>query len=338
LVPVPRHAVERFGSAWTEPGNLVSNGPFRLQEWIPGEKVILTRNPDYFGTFRGNLSQVELIDEIPPLEQLAAYNANRVDLLNLEPETMQARYRFGEQYIQQENSGTLFLGFGPGESCFQNRWLRKALALAIDKGQIVNKCASGLYLPPSGGFLPHGFPGYSPGIGLPFNPEKARQLFAEAGYPDGKGLPLINLVTHNNRRFEKIALSLKQVWEQELGIRVRVTVMSSGEFMNNMQRSQLFLAGWIADYPDPDNFLRVAVRKYARTWRHAEYVRLINRAARITDPIERLNLYRQADQILMEEAAIVPLGYRIQHRLVKPWVRNFDNERTPMIDVIIEPH
>jgi oligopeptide transport system substrate-binding protein len=172
-----------------------------------------------------------------------------------------------------------------------------------------------------------------------FDPERARELLAQAGYPDGASFPEVDMLTPKFPLFPgKIAQALQSFWAQHLDIRVNWKVLDTSDFYNLNQQSALWITGWVADYPDPDTFMRVGVRAYARFWQHPDYDRLIEEATRTGDPAERLWLYRQADRILMEEAAIVPIVHLFRNQLVKPWVKTIEPGSWDARDIIIEPH
>lgn len=340
--PVPRHIVKRHGKAWAEPSHLVSNGPFRLDDWIPGERMTLVRNPHYFGGFPGNLAQVEITlrEAWSPVDELAAYRADQVDILLLQPETYHARHQYPEEYRQAESPTTYFLGFGSMQIPFADRRVRRVLSLAIDREDLARQTTPGYFAPATGGFVPAGVPGHSPGIGLPFDPERARMLLGEAGHPGGKGFPRVDLLTP--RAHLKQAKVLQGLWERHLGIKVNLDVREWGDFFRQQGQAALYLVGWGAYfYSDPDYFLRVGVHTVAEWWQHPGYEGLIQEAMRIRDQAERVRLYRQADRILIDEAPILPLLYRVDNYLVKPWVK------TPLpvylphaawTDVTLEPH
>jgi ABC-type oligopeptide transport system substrate-binding subunit/class 3 adenylate cyclase len=340
LVPVPRHIVERYGEAWIDPDNLVTNGPFRLKEWQSGDRITLVPNPVYFGHYQGNLRQVDLLSdaEVPAEDQLAAYRAGRLGILQLRPNILYARNEHAEEYQQIDIGSTSYLGFSLTESSFHDHRVRQAFAHSIDREYLANDQLNGINLPATGGFLPPGFPGHSPDIGLPYDPERARQLLTEAGYPDGKGFPPQELLIQDRVRDKITAQTLQRYWAQYLGIQIHLKMMVWGDFINHWRHTPLFLLGWSADYPDPDSFLRVGVRRVASFWQHVGYDQLISNAACITDQVERLSLYRQADRILMEEAAIVPTFYNVGHYLVKSWVKNYIPSELHFKNVIIEPH
>jgi oligopeptide transport system substrate-binding protein len=184
-------------------------------------------------------------------------------------------------------------------------------------------------------------PGHSPGIALPYDPDQARRLLAEAGYPGGRGFPVVNVLVSDFRAQE--CEHLVAQWRENLGVAVErdiIEVAISGQILERV-RPHLFFNGWAADYPDPDSFLRVCVQSTQPGWRNATYEQGVAEARRATDQEQRMRLYRQADQILVEEAALMPLTYSRVHLLVKPWVRKYPISVMRgwfWKDVILAPH
>ncbi|NIW48964.1 MAG: hypothetical protein GWN30_30635, partial [Gammaproteobacteria bacterium] len=121
LSPIPSHILKKYDDAWTQPENFITNGPFQLEEWAPGQCITLERSPSYFGNFKGNLSRVKIFQKkLSPADQLAAYQDGEIDILALQPETYQARFQHEEEYHKIDNATTLFLGFGKQETLFHD--------------------------------------------------------------------------------------------------------------------------------------------------------------------------------------------------------------------------
>ena len=343
--PVPRHVVKAHGDAWTEMGNIVTNGPFRLESWRGGESMVLVRNSQYHGRFTGNVQRVELSFLTDPFAQLELYEADGLDILDLlslpSLERDRARQRHAGEHVPTPRLHTLYVGFDVRRSPLDDPRVRRAFVLATDREALADVVMRGYVFPATGGFLPPGMPGHSAGIGLPYDPEQARQLLAEAGYPGGHGFPVVDSPTRPD--FVPYSEYLQAQWRENLRVEVMWEVMEQAMFFDRLQREppHIFLAGWEADYPDPDNFLRVAPVQSDTRWRNVAYDGLVEEARRLMDQRERMKRYRQADRILVEEAAIMPLYYGRRHLLMKPWVRKYPMSATGWRfwkDVIIEPH
>ena len=346
--PVPRHVVEAHGEAWTKVENIVTNGPFRLEAWQQGESMVLVRNPEYHGRFRGNVHRVELsllADWSARLELYETDGLDILDLLGFPPlEVDRARQRHAGEYVSTPWLRTTYVGFDVSRPPFDDVRVRRAFALAVDRATLANVVLRGYHFPATGGFVPPGMPGYSAGIGLPYDPEQARQLLAEAGYPGGRDFPVVEALTPPVAFGHEINEYLQAQWRENLEVETAGETVEWATFFDRRSRRALphiFLIGWSVDYPDPDSFLRASpIRRYTQ-WRNAAYDRLVEEARRVTDEEERMKLYGQADRILVEEAAIVPLTYLRAHLLVKPWVSKYPTPATGRRfwkDVIIEPH
>jgi len=335
--PVPKHIVAEYGDSWTNPENFVTNGPFTLESMVPGEPIILLRNPDYHGRFSGNLQRLELFLDSDHQDKLVEYKADGLDVLRIEPEIEHARHEHVGEYISGPSLYTSYLGFKLQRAPFDDPRVRQAFVMASNRQTLASVILEGCHAPASGGFVPPGLPGHSPDIGLPYDPETARQLLTQAGYPDGQDFPAVLLQAHEGNRV--MAKFLQEQWLNNLNVKVEIKVLDWALFLKNLDSTHLLLSRWIADYPDPDNFLRVALSRRIGNWDQT-YQNLVENARHITDQGERMKLYTQADQILVEKAAIMPLTYAKSHILVKPWVNKL--VKSPLDywsckDAIIEP-
>jgi oligopeptide transport system substrate-binding protein len=235
---------------------------------------------------------------------------------------------------------TLYLAFGVTRPPFDDPLVRQALASVIDREDLAQVTTGGYRLPATGGFVPPGMPGHLPGIALPYDPERGRQLLAEAGYPGGKGFPDVELLVPGGLQAQ--APYLQAQWWENLGIEIQWNLLDWEEFIEALRGStpQLIALGWMPDYPDPDSYLRVSVQLQT-AWRHEPYLALVEQARRVMDQEKRMVLYAQAEQILVEQMPILPLLYGREHLLVKPWVTQHPGSadgRTFWKDAIIEPH
>jgi ABC-type oligopeptide transport system substrate-binding subunit len=346
--PLPRHVVRTHGEVWAEPDNLVTNGPFRLQAWRPGESMVLERSRAYRGRCPGNLHLVELVfvDPTNKPRLLESYDADELDVVDITffPPALvdRARQRRANEYVVGPDLSTIYLGFNVRQLPLADQRVRRAFVLASDREALAHVAHMGQRFPALGGFVPHGMPGHSPGIGLPYQPEEARQLLAEAGHPGGGGFPALDCVALG---VSTTAVEwLREHWRETLGIETNWRILDWVTFverMNNEEPPDLWIWGWAADYPDPDNFLRVGFPWDLTGWRNSNYDRLVEKARRAMDQQERIRLYREADRILVQEAAIMPVFYMRRHNLVKPWVRKYPVSAitsSAWQDVVLEPH
>jgi oligopeptide transport system substrate-binding protein len=250
------------------------------------------------------------------------------------------RQEYAEEHVSFPALWVGYVGFDLSQPPFHDLRVRRAFALAIDRERFVQEVWKGLFTPASGGLLPPGMPGHSPGIGLPFDPARARELLAESGYPEGHRFPTVKGVGGHPREIE----NLQAQWRENLGVEVDwEMLLDLATAYKTLSRDPppLFWAAWTADYPDPDAFLRVLFLEPYWTWHNDTYDRLVEEARQPTDQEQRMALYRQADRILVEEVPLTPVMSLRQHLLVKPWVRKYVMSLMGEVfwkDVVIERH
>ncbi|MGD9049577.1 MAG: ABC transporter substrate-binding protein, partial [Anaerolineae bacterium] len=324
--PVPRHVVERHGEAWAEPDNIVTCGPFRLEAWQRGERMTLVRNPGYHGRFRGNLERVELLlSYLEPAASLEMYEADRLDVVDITDVRLgRTRQRHAGEYRRFPQLVTMYLQFDASRPPFDDVRVRRAFALATDREALVRAARPDCF-PATGGFVPPGMPGHLPEIGLIYDPSQARRLLAEAGYPGGQGFPVVECCARTDQA--DIGENLQAQWQENLELELRWESVPWQEILDRLGDAvpNLLIMGWAADYPDPDNFLRARVGHIQQQtgWRYEGYDRLMVRAQRSLDQGDRMELYGQAEQILVQQSPIVPIFHRSVRLLVKPRVSRF---------------
>jgi ABC-type transport system substrate-binding protein/class 3 adenylate cyclase len=218
LLPVPRHAVETHGAAWSEPEHIVTNGPFRLKAWQREDHLLLEKNPQYHGRFTGNAEQIHLKLGVDSQAQRQLYTAAQLDLVyNWFTDTSvidDLRHEHPEEYQHRPRFVTIYLIFDITKPPFNDRRVRQAFVAAIDRETLADVIYRGYDLAGTGGFVPPGMPGYSPDIGLVFDPVRARRLLAEAGYADNLPPREITCLTVPAR--ELLANYLQSQWQDNL--------------------------------------------------------------------------------------------------------------------------
>jgi len=344
--PVPRHVVQQFGETWSTAEHMVSNGPFRLQAWHRGVSMDLVRNARYHGRCSGNVQRVRL--EFEELQDAwGRFQAGELDVMDITfappDELIRMRQRFPGQHLAVPQLFTSYVGFVTTRQPFDNELVRRALVLATDREALADVVLQASRSPALGGFIPAGMPAHSPGIGLAYDPQRARDVLAEAGYAGGAGFPLVELMIQADPMSAVASDFLCAQWQENLGIEVAPQSLQFQRYVERMAKDppHAFIWGWAADYPDPDNFLRVCdIRGYTR-WQNPDYSALVQKAKQVLDQEERMRLYREADRTLIESAAVMPLAYLRAHFLVKPWVVKYPVSALRWFfwkDVIIKPH
>jgi len=346
---VPRHAVAKYAEAWSDAGNIVTNGPFRLLAREPGRLLVLERNAGYGGRFPGNVQRIEVrIRPEDPAQHLDAYERGELDATDMDPllppDLARARQKHAADYVSAPRLGVYFIGFDLTRPPFDDVRVRRAFVLSVDREFVTRRAQD--YVPPAtGGVIPPGMPGHSPGIALPHNPLAARALLAEAGYgaSDGLRFPRVQVWYPTYQAISDIVEHFVSQWQEQLGVHVSCESMEWELYLQRVDESMphLWFGAWGADYPDPDTFLRVGLASFRRGWPTQPYEEHLEAARRITDQPQRLQLYRQADRMVVEDAVVLPFAYGTHHCLVKPWVKRYPvfYIGAPLWkDVVIEPH
>jgi ABC-type oligopeptide transport system substrate-binding subunit/class 3 adenylate cyclase len=318
--PIPRHRVETFGDKWAEPRDLVVNGPFLVESWEPDEKIVLVRNPRYFGRSAGNVYRFEA--KRTTMEALgAAYESNEIDLLSVRSLAQKERQRLinshPKELVTYPNYGVSCLSFNVKRPPLDDVRIRRALGLAINKQKLMPGDVHWKY-PATGGFVPPGMPGHVTGIGTHYHPASAQELLAKAGFPNGKGFPVLTLIA-SEWIPSQLLEELVAFWSHHLGIIVshrRVPLSEKGSLIKD---SDIHVMNLFPSYPDPDDCLRTIYGVYS-DWESIRYLDLVNRARVTQDQSQRLDMYRRAELILCEEMPIIPLFYGQTTVLRKPWL------------------
>jgi len=325
---VPQHVIEREGQAWTEPGRIVTNGAFRLEssDVTSGVKFRFTRNPRYFGSFRGNIEQVTLSPYQNELDAYHAFIAGKLDKVEflippLRPEELKRCRELGQLRV----STIPFVDaiyFVTDRPPFDVPDLRRAFVLATDREKLARD--TGNQLPATGGYVPPGIAGHSPDLGLPYDPSEARRILASAGFPHGRGFPpvvlLLGLV--GLEKGDALVFShLQDMWKENLGVTIQKQVHDPEiPQFDDQQDFSLFFLGWLADFPDPASFLQANYVLGQSHWQNPEFDTLVEAGRRALELEQRMELYRNADRILMQDAVVLPLFYGQLCELTHPWV------------------
>lgn len=322
--PERQDIVEKFDTRWTEPGHIVTNGPFRLTSWKHENEIELSANPNYF---RGKpaIERVSMFMINEKSTAVAMYEQSNLDFIDEShsiPTLDKPRLSKMPGYKVVPQLRGEYYGFAVDRKPFDNVKLRKAFSMAIDRS-VFPKILQGRAVAGTS-WIPPGMPAHNPEIGLKFNPTEARRLLSEAGYPDGKGLPQIVLGYNTQEDNKLVAEAVQSMWQKNLGVVVRLENQEWKVFLKKLQTDPfpVFRSGWGADYPDPDNFMKLFFSNSGNNngrWKNSHYDQLLELAARETDDKKRARIYDDAQRLLTEaDVAIVPLYSVAEATLLSP--------------------
>jgi oligopeptide transport system substrate-binding protein len=326
LAVVPRQAIEKHGDRWLMERPLPVSGAYQLEFWRIHDRIRVRKNPLYWDAAN---TQNELVDFLPVEAATTALNLYEtgiadiiwdkglippelLDLLTQRPDC----HRFA--YL-----GTYFFRFNLTRPPFNDLRVRQALALAIDKQRIVEKITRGGEKT-AAHFTPPGLPNYEPPAGLGYDPARARQLLAEAGFPNGAGFPSFEYLFNSNKLHEQIAVELQQMWRKELGVRMELRQTEWKVYLAALTALEFDVcrSGWIGDYVDPNTFLDMFMSNNGNNrtgWKNERYDQLVRDANQLTDVSRRMKLLQEAERLLvLEELPIVPLYFYAGINLFDP--------------------
>lgn len=308
LLPVPLHAIEKHGDDWIKPGKLVGNGAYVLESWRINDRIRLRKNPRYWNA--ANVA-LETIDILPVSKGNTAFNlyaSGQADLMmdkGLVPPALLAEIKKRDDFHAAPFLGTYFLRFNCQRGPFTDARVRRAFSLAVDKRAIVDRITRAGELP-ADSFVPPGAGGYEPPSGAGRDVREARRLLVEAGYPDGKGFPMVTYLYSEGELNEAIAIELQSMWRRELGVNVQLLRQEWKVYLRSLSTLDYDIArsSWVGDYPDPNTFLDMFVTGGGNNrtgWSDPAYDKLIAKAGAETDRAKRFDLLRAAEQILVNE-------------------------------------
>jgi oligopeptide transport system substrate-binding protein len=314
-----------YDGEWTHPPYLVTNGPYQLTEWKFKQYLLYTPNPHYWD--RANVKCDELYIKAISEDRsaLLAFQTGTIDALSYVPQS------FGDDLLASQDPeikksvhfrpvfGSYYYIFNCTKPPLDDKRVRKALSLAVDRQKIVtevtrlNQRPIGLFVPPDS------IPGYVSPPELPYDVELAKKLLADAGYPGGKGLRAIEIVYNSDASgHAKVAQAIAQMWQQKLGVNTIFRALERGSFANNRKERvngkptfDVSRAGWYGDYTDPTTWLDLLRKDDGNNdglYANPDYEAILNKAAAEPDPAKRFALLKDAEQmVVQEELPILPL-------------------------------
>jgi oligopeptide transport system substrate-binding protein len=343
FVPVPRAVVERFGggaatgTAWTRPGNLVGNGPFVLATWQPNQVLVVTRNPRYWDRGRVRLREVRFYPTDNVEAEERSFRAGQLHVTYRLPISKLAAYRNrGDRQLHLTlQLDSLYLVCNVAKPPLNDVRVRRALALAIDRERIVPAVGRGA-LSPAHSLTRPGTAGYTPAALVDFDPLLARRLLAEAGFPDGRGFPVVRLQLGAGSN-TALAEALQAGWRESLGVRVAIETQEQKTFFDALRvgNFQLGLMAFFYGVNAPETMLMVAQSgsNWNNTgWKSAAFDQAYRQANFAADEAARRASFDRMEGILHDEAPLIPIAFVNQPHLVSPMVRGWRDNAFYAID------
>ena len=334
--PVPTHTIQKFGelesrfNQWTRAGNMVGNGAFKLKEWKFKDFIEVDRNTHYWDAANVKLNGVRFVvvpdlateerlfrngrlhvTETLGIDRIPFYKKNFPDIVRINP------------YL-----GVYFYRINVTKDGFKDVRVRQALNFALDRDTLVNKTLNGAHTPAIG-FTPPMQAPYPLPRPLKYDPDKARKLLAEAGYPGGKGFPKFSLHVNDIETHVLIAQVMQDMWKRELGLDVGVRTESTNVFYDTQIRMdyEVSRAGWIADFIEPITFLDLWTTGNQNNntgWSNPKFDQLIKDSYTATDPAARGKIMEEAENIFLSDLPVVPIYWYNRQVLVHPAVKGWE--------------
>ena len=329
--PVQQATVEANGDAWcTEPDTFICNGPYMITEWTPSERIVLSKNPYYVGGWDSSKIVSDTITLLlleDSSASYAAYNSGEAQLVKDVPTDeipSLTRAEDGGDFYLDEIMGTYYISLNDQEEPFTDVRVRKALSLAIDRDYVANTIMQGIYTPATAlvgpgivdneGYFMDNANGGEPYIGDDYeaNLEEAKQLMAEAGYPDGEGFPTITYSANDAGYHIPVAEYLQQAWG-ELGITMNIDKVEWSSFIPMRRAGDYDISrnGWSMDYNDPSNMLELFTTNNGNNdgkYANPAFDQVIE-DSRVADKAAHFEKLHEAEDILMNDAACIPVAY-----------------------------
>jgi oligopeptide transport system substrate-binding protein len=303
-----------------------------MAEWRLNERIILEANDRYH---LGAPSVQRVLYNLAGGSSLTQYENGEVDVSGISVNDIErvqsARDPLSQEYVTGPNLSISYIGFNTRQPPFDDPLVRQAFAQAIDREQIARVVLRNM-APVANSIMMPGLPGYNADATLPtFDPEAARQLLADSKYGSAEGLGDITFTEIGGGATVGFnTQAIVEMWRTNLGVEVGLAQSESASFFDDLDRGrlQMFAIGWIMDYPDPEDIIDLLFYSTSRQnntyYSNEEFDSLVEEARTETDVTRRLQLYQEAEAILLEDMPWIPLYFGQDHFVVKPHVKNFD--------------
>ncbi len=336
--PIRLDVIKKYKELWTEPQNIVTLGPYKMIHWHHDSRMVLQRNENYWGK-KPAIKFIVFYMIGKPSTALRMFERGKIDFIRDLPSAEIPRLSQKPEFEFLPGLRLYYYGFKVNKPPFNDARVRQAFAQAIDRKQIVKVLGGGQM--PLKSWVPTGMFGYDEEVGLEFNLEKSKSLLKEAGWGDPKKWPNIVLGFNTEEKHRQVAENVQAQIKTNLGIEIELKNEEWKTFLNGLRSESaynLFRLGWVADYGDPHNFMAImtSFSENNRTgWESKTYDQLVALGLKETDSKKRLQIYRKAQKILVEEEMpVIPILSDVNQLLVSRRIQNFHNNVLDMYHFI----
>ena len=343
--PVDKKVVETNKDWNLKAETFVSNGPFKMKSWAHNDKIVLVKNENYWDANSVKLSELTLSLIEDRKAAVTAYEAGQIDGVDngVPADDVERLVKSGDLKVEPQ-IGTYYYRFNVTKKPYDDPRVRQALAMAIDRKKIVDTVHQ-TGEKSAFAFTPYGINDADPSkqfrdVGGDYFKEdlaKAKQLLADAGFPDGKGFPEIKILFNSDPNHEKIATIIQDMWSKNLGVKSSLRPEEWKVYQESEQKLNYDVAraAWIGDYLDPMTFLDMFVKDGGNNqtgWANPQYDALIAGAKKNADPKARMQQLHDAEKILMTEMPIMPINFYLSKYTAKPYVKGVIHSPLGMVD------
>jgi oligopeptide transport system substrate-binding protein len=321
--------MDQRATGWTRAGNFVGNGPFRLVEWRSGRPIVAERNPHYWDAPNVRLNAIHFHGIESPDTEERAFRSGQIHATKNVPPSRIDHYKNNHPEVLRSEPylGIYYFRLNVTHPALQDLRVRQALSLAIDREALIRTVMHG-HVDPAFFFTPPDIGGYTSEARVDFDPERARELLAEAGFPNGEGLPPMDLLFNTQEVHRRMSEAVQQMWRRHLNVRVQLFNQEWQVYLGSVRNMnyQIARAAWIADYIDPSTFLDLWITGSGNNntgWSNEAYDEAMRNAAQTIDPEERNRFFQEAERILLEEMPVIPIYHYRANYLLHPSVRGW---------------
>lgn len=340
--PVRQDIIEANGDSWAvAPKTYIGNGPYKMTEWVPGSHIMYEKNENYWNYENLGTDKLKFVLMEDDVAILNAFQNEEILFADQMPQDEIDAWREKPEFNLEGQLGTYYVSFNVKKPPLDNPLVRKALTLAVDRDFIVRNIGkSGQQ--PAGAFVSTGLSDADPSKefrevgGDYFDPSaeanesnlaEAKKLLAEAGYPDGKGLPNMEYLYNEGTGHQAIGEALQDMWKR-IGVNVSLVSQEWNTFLKTRKNGEYYIArnGWLSDYNDPISMLDMWVTGSGNNdaqWSNSKYDALISKIKASTDPVERFKMMHEAEDIIFEESLLCPIYYYVDLYLLNQKVDGF---------------